>query len=63
MSKRYSILVREFGSDTELTLCEVDNKPEAIAKALGRKQFGERKNRLCVYSSVRIRDNADATAS
>jgi hypothetical protein len=57
MSKRYSILVREFGSDNERTLCEVDSHPQEVAMALSRKLFG--KPRLPVYTTVRIQDNQD----
>ena len=60
MSKRYSILVREFGSDNEHTLCEVDSKPEAVATALRGKLFG--KPRLPVYTTVRIQENDEAPA-
>jgi len=61
MSKRYSILVREFGVDIEVALCEVDCNPEAIVEALRQKRFGKRL--LPVYGTVRIRDNDEASAS
>ena len=62
MSKRYSILVREHGADTEVVLCEVDRNPEEVVKVLHQKNWLGRRF-LPVYSTVRIRDNDEAPAS
>jgi hypothetical protein len=52
--KRFSVLVREFGSKREVDLLQVDSNPKAIALALEMKKlWGVNK-----YSSVRIVDHA-----
>jgi hypothetical protein len=54
MKRRFSILVREFGSKHEVELCQVDANPDPIALALEQKRVhGDNK-----YSSVRIIDHA-----
>jgi hypothetical protein len=59
--KRYSIMVREVGSDHEVELCQVDRNPKAIAEALGQKTRSR-----CVhterYDWVRIVDNGEAVS-
>jgi hypothetical protein len=57
MSKRFSIVVREFGADTERVLCEVDRDPYSIAKELRQKRFGRR--HIVVYSTVYVVDNGE----
>jgi hypothetical protein len=51
--KRFSVMVREFGSKHEIELLQVNSNPEAIAFALEQK----REHHINKYSSVRIVDH------
>jgi hypothetical protein len=51
--RRYSIIVREFGSKHEVELLQVNSNPEAIAFVLETK----REHHINKYSSVRIVDH------
>jgi hypothetical protein len=55
MKRRFSIMVREFGADHEVELCQCDTNPNPIAYALEQKRnlYGKE------YSSVRIVDNGE----
>jgi len=66
MKKRWSIWVREIGSDHDVELMELDSNPEPIAQGLRAKmltvnksifQSGRRKSKVPRYSWVRIVDN------
>ena len=57
--KRYTIVTREYGSDKETDLAEVDTNPEPIVAALFAKNVAAmRKRRLPKYEHVWIRCNA-----
>ena len=65
MRKRYSILVREYGSGgREIELCQVDTNPEKVAEAAGRKLLrissSGRRYRIKQYEWIRIVDNGGA---
>ena len=60
MSGRYSIMVKERFADREIELCQVDNNPKALVKALKAK----RTKRNCPkFTSVRVVDNHLAAAA
>jgi len=65
MRKRYSILVREKGSDREIELCRVDTNPAKVAEAAGMKLLrisnSGRQYRIKRYDRVRIVDNDEAS--
>jgi hypothetical protein len=65
MNKRYSILVRENGSNRESELCQVDSNPEKIAEAAGMKLLrissSGRRYRIKRYDWIRIVDNGEAS--
>ena len=65
MKKRYSILVRENGSDREIELCQVDTNAEKIAEAAGMKLLrisnSGRRYRIKRYDWIRIVDNGEAS--
>ena len=65
MRKRYSILVREKGSDREIELCQVDTNPEKVAEAAGMKLLrissSGRQYRIKRYDWIRIVDNGEAS--
>jgi len=65
MRRRYSILVREKGSDREIELCQVDTNPEKVAEAAGMKLLrvgnSGRQYRIKRYDRVRIVDNDGAS--
>lgn len=63
---RYSIWVREYGSDHDTELMQVDSNPEAITRGLAEKyltvkrslfQPGARKVKVRKYSFIRIVDH------
>jgi hypothetical protein len=56
--RRFSIMVREFGSKHEAELCQVDSNPNPIAHALEQK----REHGVNRYGSVRIVDNGEAVS-
>jgi hypothetical protein len=55
MRRRYSVLVREFGSKHEVELLQVDSNPNPIAAALRQK----RENGVNRYGSIRVVDNGE----
>lgn len=58
MKKRFSIWVREYGSDHDVELMEVDSNPDPIVKGLREKTLSFGKGRKHPkYSWVRIVDN------
>jgi len=64
MSKRFSIMVQEFGADHEVELCQVDNNPGSVIAGLGQKTLmvrtqsgGRRRTKTPRYTSVRIVDH------
>jgi hypothetical protein len=66
MKKRFSIFVREHGSDHDVELMQLDSNPEPIVKALRAKtlsakksifESGKRKTNIPKYSWVRIEEN------
>ena len=65
MKKRYSILVRENGSNRESELCQVDSNAEKIAEAAGMKLLrissSGRRYRIKRYDWIRIVDNGEAS--
>jgi hypothetical protein len=65
MNKRYSILVRENGSNRESELCQVDSNAEKIAEAAGMKLLrissAGRRYRIKRYDWIRIVDNGEAS--
>jgi hypothetical protein len=67
MRKRYSILVRENGSNREIELCEVDSNPkkvaEAVAMKLLRMSSSGRQYRIKRYDWIRIVDNGEASTA
>jgi hypothetical protein len=66
MKKRYSILVREDGSDREIELCQVDSNPKKVAEAAGmrrlRKSSMGRRYYTQKYNWIRIVDNGEASS-
>jgi hypothetical protein len=66
MRKRYSIWVREFDSDHDVELMQVDANPGAITKGLHAKmvtikkgifESGKRKSKMPLYSNIYVVDN------
>jgi hypothetical protein len=61
--KRYSILVREAGSDHEVELCEVSSNPKKTAEAAGMKRLRKssvgRRYYTKKYDWIRIVDNGE----
>lgn len=66
MKKRYSIWVREVGSDHDVELMQVDSNPEALKSQLYTKMLtinkslfepGKRRSRVSKYSRVWIVEN------
>ena len=60
--KRYSIMVMQYGSKTEVELCQVDCDPHAIAKAAAEKTLRivgsmGRVAHVRKYDSVRVVDH------
>jgi hypothetical protein len=53
---RYSIIVREYGSDHDVTLMHVGSNPQAIVDGLRAKtlSIGKRRTRIPKYTSIRI---------
>jgi hypothetical protein len=64
--KRFSILVRELGSERETVLCQCDSNPKAIAEALKQKMLrqrnGEHEFRIQRYDWIRIVDHGEAVS-
>jgi hypothetical protein len=62
MTKRYSIIVREWGSDHEVVLAECDSNPDAIVQGLEKKRTGNGRHggRIPRYDWIRIVDNEAA---
>jgi hypothetical protein len=63
--KRFSILVKEYGSDREVELCQLDRNPQDIGAALGRKTLrissGGRDCRIPKYTWIRVVDHDAST--
>lgn len=66
MKKRYSIMVREYGSDHDVELMQVDNNPGEITKGLKKKTLtirrslfepGKRVVKIPKYDSIQVIDN------
>jgi hypothetical protein len=66
MKKRYSIMVREFGSDHDIELMQVDSNPQAVIDGLRKKTLtisrsifepGKRKNRIPKYTYLQVIEN------
>jgi hypothetical protein len=57
--KRFSIMVREFGSDHDVELVQCDANPNPLAHALETKRG---RSGCATYSSVRIVDNKEPTS-
>jgi hypothetical protein len=66
VKRRYSIWGREFGSDHDVELAQVDSDPETIRKALGQKTLtlkhsifdsAKKQTRVAKYSWLRIVEN------
>lgn len=61
MSKRYSIMVIQYGAKTEVELCQVDNDPHSLAQAAAEKRLrivaGNRTRYIPKYDSVRVVDH------
>lgn len=65
MKKRYSIWVREYGSDHDVELMQVDSNPRAITTGLHQKMLTintgtmgrHKKTKLAKYTYVRVVDN------
>jgi hypothetical protein len=64
--KRYSILAREYGSNHEVELCQVDANADEVARALEAKTLrvfvtgkrgATRKSSVPKYTNVRIVEN------
>ncbi|HWZ38255.1 MAG TPA: hypothetical protein VNY08_08150 [Bradyrhizobium sp.] len=60
MKARYSIWVRERGSDHDVELCELGSNPEAVVAALHAKCVTLGKSRqVKKYEAVRVVDHAE----
>jgi hypothetical protein len=60
MKKRFSIWVREHGSDHDVELCQVENNPQPTVKALHEKRLKLGKGKkIPQYDFVRVVDNHD----
>lgn len=64
--KRYSIIVREYGSDRDVELMQVESNPSEIVKGLREKsltikhsifQAGKRSSKIPKYTLIQVRDN------
>lgn len=55
--KRYSIMVVERDSGSEVELAQVDTNPAAVAKGALLMKLGKGRKRVDKYLSVRIQDN------
>jgi hypothetical protein len=61
MRARYSIIVREYGSDHDVTLVQVDSNPQAIVDGLRAKtlKIGKRRTQTPKYTSIRVVEEDD----
>lgn len=57
MTARFSIWVREHGSDHDVELCAVDSNPEVIKTALYAKRLKLGKKKVAQYDYIRVVDN------
>lgn len=63
MKKRFSIWVREIGSDHDVELMQCDSNPEALVKGLHAKllttvkEGSKKKTKVAKYSWVRVVEN------
>lgn len=63
--KRYSVMVREYGGDREVELCQLDGDPEPTIAGLKQKTLmvhavgssSRRRTRIPKYSNIRIVDH------
>lgn len=64
--RRYSIMVREYGSDHDVELMQVESNPSEIVKGLRKKsltikhsifQAGQRVSKVPKYTNIEVRDN------
>ena len=64
--KRYSIIVREYGSDHDVELMQLDSNPGEVVKGLQKKTLmikksifegGKRKSKIAKYSYIHVREN------
>jgi hypothetical protein len=64
--RRYSIMVREYGSDRDVELMQVDSNPGEIVKGLRAKSLtvrhsifeaGQRRSKIPRYTMIEVRDN------
>jgi hypothetical protein len=61
MKKRYSIIVREYGSDHNVELMQVDSNPDAVVAGLHKKMLNikaGKKSKMPKYTFVQVIDNA-----
>jgi hypothetical protein len=67
MKRRYSIMVREYGSDHNVELLQVDTNPQPIVDGLHKKTLtirhsifekGKRTTKVPKYSFIQVVDNA-----
>jgi hypothetical protein len=67
MTARYSIMVREYGSDHDVELMRVDSNPQAIVEGLRNKtltikrsifEAGKRQVKIPKYSFIQVIDHA-----
>ncbi|MCW2218792.1 hypothetical protein M2232_002324 [Bradyrhizobium japonicum] len=67
MKRRFSIWVREVGSDHDVELMQLDGDPAPVVKALHAKSItiqksifeaGKRKSKIPRYTFVRVADNS-----
>jgi len=54
---RFSIWVREHGSDHDVELCCVDSNPEPIKAALYAKRIKKGKKKIAQYDYIRVVEN------
>lgn len=65
MSKRYSIMVTEYGADREVELCQLDGDPEPTVLGLKAKTLmvhngkpgQHRRTKIQKYASIRVVDH------
>jgi hypothetical protein len=66
MKKRFSIMVREYGSDHDIELMQVDSNPQAILDGLRHKtltirhsvfQAGKRQSKVPKYTFLQVVEN------
>lgn len=63
MKKRFSIWVREHGSDHDVELCQVESDPEKMKAAAYAKRLKIGKRTISKYSYVRVVENVETERS